>query len=173
MSVTAVVLSHQNKDQVVHMLKRLSEQTVKPDEVILSVCCMDVSDLVADVKVVDTHADDFGHGHCDKGLRLSTSDYTFFASADDDYDDTFIEALSAKNADLILGGFRSHLAGDVRISKPCVGEVTRGSFLIKTVTGQRIGYSGRGYSYDGQFILDVVKSGATVENVAEILHYHN
>lgn len=173
MTVTAVILSHERKDQVIAMLARLKAQTKRPDEIIISVCCMEVDDLEADVKLVDTHVDDFGHGHCDRGLRLSTADYTFFASADDDYDETFIEKLSSKKADLILGGFRSHLAGDVRISKPSVGEVTRGSFLIKTAVGQRVGYSGRSYSYDGQFILDVVKSGATVENVAEILHYHN
>ena len=170
--VTAVVIAHQNKPELLTLLENLKQQTRPVDEVILCVCCMDASDIVADIKLLDIHRDDIGQSKCDMGLRLSTGDYTFLASSDDEYHPEFIERLLGQNTDLILSGFHSHLVGEVAHSEPIVGRVTRGSFLVNTRKAVEVGYNHRNYEGDGLFIEDMVKAGASWSHVPEVLYYH-
>lgn len=170
--VTAVVIAHQNKKELKALLSNLSQQTHPIDELILCVCCMDVTNIHADIKLLDIHRDDTGQSKCDIGLRLSTGNYTFLASSDDEYHPEFIDRLLEQDSDLILSGFHSHLVGEVRDSKPITGRVTRGSFLVKTKKAQEVGYNHRTYEGDGLFVEDMVKAGASWSQVTRVLYRH-
>lgn len=177
-SVTAVVLGHGNKEQILQLLKDLKAQTKPPDEIIACVCCMDVSGIEADKILTDSHKDDIGQRFCDWGLRLADSDYTFFASSDDFYDSEWVESLVGavddfdRYPDLILGAFHSHLVGAITNSSPNMGSVTRGSFLVKTSTGQSVGYNGRDYNADGDFVVRVANVGGSWVNTQDIHYWH-
>lgn len=176
-TVTAVVLGHGNREQLDQTLKDIEAQTVKPTEVIVCACCMDISDVESDIRLTDDHKNDVGQRFCDWGLRLSNSDYTFFASCDDYYDPKWIESLLGAIEDtdqypeLILGAFHSHLVGAITNSSPNMGSVTRGSFLVRTDVGRNIGYTGRDYNSDGDFVVRVAQSGSWV-NTQEIHYWH-
>lgn len=174
-SVSCVLLGHENKEKLFQLYLDLQKQTHPPDELILCACCMDICDLSATIRLTDDHINDTGQRFCDWGLRLSNSDYTFFASSDDSYDPEFIEKMLdvEGSPDLILAGFRSHLVGEVVESEPVEGRVTRGSFLVKTSKGKKVGYNSREYSGDYHFVRDMIDAGATWAQVPEILHYHN
>lgn len=171
MTVTAVVVGHQNAREMDDMLTCLRAQTRPIDQFIVVTCCMAVTP-VADICVQDIHREDWGQTKCDIGLRLSTSDYTFFASSDDYYEPEFVDELLKHDADLILSGFNSRLAGIVTDSQPTIGRVTRGSFLVRTSKGQAVGYNHRHYEADGQFVLDLIAAGATWVSVPKILYQH-
>lgn len=172
MTVTAVVIGHEDQGQVMALLEELRKQPI--DEFIVCVCCMSLDFIDADIKLVDKHVDDVGQRLCDYGIRLASSDYLFLASSDDGYSEDFVEKMKPEgDPDLVLAGFSSHLVGNIKLSKPEIGAVTRGSFLVKTKKAQEVGYNGRDYSSDGQFIRDLIEAGATWVQVPEILHQHN
>lgn len=173
-NVTCVLLGHGDKESVYRLYKELQEQSLPPSQIIIATCCMDTSDMPG-LKINDEHVNDTGQRLCDYGLRLAQGMYTFFASSDDGYDNEFIKKCleQGKNADLILAGFRSHLVGEVKNSEPREARVTRGSFLVKTETGRKVGYNSREYSGDWHFIRDVIDSGAGWVSIPEVLHYHN
>lgn len=173
MTITAVVLSHGNDEAVDTMVKSLREQTKPPDEIILIVCCIEGGAQGVDIMLFDKHREDWGHTKCAVGLQLATMDYVGFFSSDDGYEPTYLEKLSKQNADIVACGFRSHLVGEVNTPTPHVGAITRGCFLVEREFAQKIGYNSRGYSADGQFIIDLVNAGASFAAVPEVLHYHN
>lgn len=172
-TVTAVVLCHENKQQLLATLDSLKQQTKPIDQLVVVTCCIDASDIDADIKVQDIHRDDWGQHKCDIGLRSSTSDLTFFVSSDDGYDPEFVKIMSDNDADIVLGGFKSHLVGTISNSEPQVGRVTRGSFMVRTKKGIEVGYNHRTYDGDGQFVVDIVKSGGKWSGISDVLHFHN
>jgi hypothetical protein len=172
-TVTAVVLGHGDRAAVDGMVKQMRAQTVPPAEVIVCVCCMDAAGIDADLVVIDQHEDDVGQRLCDYGLRLATADAVMFANSDDDYDPRFVEVLSGHQDHLVHCDYVSHLhAEPVVESRPAVGHITRGSFLVDRPLAQRVGYRHRVYEADGLFIEDLVRVGATTHRVPLVLYRH-
>jgi len=175
MTVSAVVISHGNKEAISKMVYDLRHQTKPPDEIILAVCCVDsLDDIPADIRLLDKHRDDVGQSKCDFGLRMATQDYVGFFSSDDEYDPAYIEELSKLDADILHCHFKSHLVGEVISPKPVVGEITRGSFLVRREFAIKAGgYDNWTYSGDGAFIMKLVQKGATDAVVPKMLYKHN
>lgn len=171
MSVSAIVIGCSDRSAVLGSIEALMEQTVRPDEVISITCCMEP--VKADKNLSVAHQDLWGQEKCDYGVRLSDCDRLFFYSSDDSYEPTFIEKCLEEDSDLVLVGFSSHLVGEVTKPQPVVGSTSRGAYMVKTGTARRVGYTGRSYGADGEFVQRLVESGASVATINEILHYHN
>lgn len=167
MTVTAVIVSCRNIDGVKSVFEQLRPQV---QEIIVITCCERCE--LGDISVHVEHKDDWGQSKCDQGLRLATMDYVMFASSDDEYLPDFISTLAKYDTDLILAGFRSHLAGLVSNSQPSIGQVTRGSFLVRRTLAQKHGYNDHSYSGDGKFVSDLVANGATWTNDPEVNYIH-
>jgi hypothetical protein len=60
----------------------------------------------------------------------------------------------------------------VIVSRPEVGKITRGSFLVRTELAQRVGYRHREYHADGLFVDDLMAAGAIAEHVPGVLYWH-
>ena len=165
--VTAIILGHSDTEGIRQVYEQLQPQV---DETIVITCCEHVD--LGDINIRVGHRDDWGQSKCDMGLRLASKDYVMFASSDDNYLPDFIEGLSGYDEDLILGGFRSHLVGEVKNSTPVIGGVTRGSFLARRELAQQVGYNHHDYNGDGKFIQDMVSSGATWVSVPVVNYLH-
>lgn len=176
LSVTAVILGHGDRKAIEHALIEAQNQTDKPNQIIVCVCCMEVDSLLdmgADMVLLDNHVDDIGQRFCDFGLRLANQEYVWFYSCDDEYSEDWLKSMRVDEpVDLILGGFESRLVGRIEHSEPILGKVTRGSFLVRREKGLEVGYTGREYSSDGKFIRDLVDSGATWTATGTVLYKH-
>ena len=175
-TTTAVIIGHEDREALIEAIQSVYLQTLPPDEVIACVCCMSPEYLVeygADIVVNDKHQNDVGQRFCDYGLKLASKDYVWFYSSDDYYDDNWLASMQVEPTDIILGGFDSRLVGRVEHSQPIIGQVTRGSFLVRREFAQKVGYNGREYSSDGQFIRDLVEAGASHCSVDKVLYKHN
>lgn len=171
-SVSAVIISHADKEQVLGMVKQLNEQTKPPDEFILCVCCMEIGDIEADIKLLDIHRDDVGQSKCDMGLRLATKDYVGFFSSDDYYEPNYIEELMKHDTDIVYCDFWSRVYNNTIGANPVVGQITRGCYLVRREFAVKVGYNGREYHSDGTFIEDLVKAGASEHRVPAVLYKH-
>lgn len=171
MSLSAVVVCHQDKEGLLSFLSRLKEQTKRPDEVIACVCCMDLSNIEADIVLSSPHKEDWGAEKCDQGLKLAQMDYVWYCNADDEPHKTFIERLTAEDGDIIACDFNSRLAGLNVAVAPVVGQITRGCFIVKRESAQAIGYKDRTYEADGMHAKALADSGRFVR-VSENLYEH-
>lgn len=167
MTVTAVIVGCRDSEGIKSVYDQLRPQV---EEIIVITCCE--RSVLGDMNLHVAHRDDWGQSKCDQGLSLATQDYVMFASSDDEYLPNFISTLKKYDTDLILGGFRSHLVSEQRNSRPVIGLVTRGSFLVKREVGQKHGYKDHSYTGDGQFVEDLVKNGATWTNDPEVNYIH-
>lgn len=175
MTITAVVTSHANETGLRHILGQLRYQTVPPDETI--VLCSDTPDVMRlreDFPDVTFHPepnlDDWGHDKRSKGLGLATSEWVGFFNDDDRYANDYIEKM--------LGAAETHTAVYCAwpYSPDCsfaLGQSTSGNFIVKTELAQRVGWRHRHYEADGMFIEEVVRAGASIVKVPEILYWHN
>lgn len=170
MTVSAVIISHADRDQVEVTLEMLRSQTRPPEEVILTVCCMDVADLKADIVLLDRHRDDVGQSKCHFGITLATQDYVGLFSSDDSYAPHYLERMLAEDADIIHCDFQH--VGAVMRSVPIIGRITRGCYLVRASVAKTVGYNHMVYEGDGLFIEDLKKHGASDVNVPEVLHFH-
>lgn len=169
-TVSAVVICHADRPQLDQALDALKAQTQPPDEVIVTVCCMDTVGIQADVVLLDQHRDDWGQSKCDIGIRLATMEYVGLFSSDDGYEPTYLERMSKETADLVHCDF-IHMGSPMR-SVPETNRITRGCYLVRTRVAQRVGYNHRDYAGDGRFVEDLIEAGASEVNVPETLHIH-
>lgn len=172
MSVSAVVICHQSKDQLINFLDNLKSQTKPPDEVIVCVCCLELDGIEADIIIGSPHKDDWGAEKCDQGLKLASMDYIWYCNVDDEPHTGFLERLTRENGDIIACDFNSHLAGLNTAVAPVVGQITRGCFIVRRDVAQQIGYYHRTYEADGLHAKEIAENGS-FKRVEEVLYTHN
>lgn len=182
MRFTAVVVTHANPSGLRRMLENLRTQTRPPDEVIVVCTQTDVgrvdyrrAELGFDRFVVASIAEvgDWGHAKRDVGLRLATGDWVGFFNDDDSYDPAYLERMLDKATELdveaVWCSWNENPGGDFRKF-----EATAGNFIVRTPLAQEIGWTGRHYEADGDFIDAIVASpGARTAKVGELLYHHN
>lgn len=175
MTFTAVVVSLANESGLRNMLGQLRYQTVPPDEtIVLCADTPDVARLCEDFPDVLFHEretrNDWGHSDRDYGLSLTTSEWVGFFNDDDRYANDYIEKM------LKAAGNHTAVYCAWPYSPDCsfaLGQSTSGNFIVKTELAQRVGWRHRHYEADGMFIEEVVRAGASIVKVPEILYWHN
>lgn len=174
MTVTAVVVCHEDKKQLLNMIRQLKEQTQPPEQIIAIACCTDIDDLGVDIALPDEHQGDWGHKGRETGLKHATEDRIGFFNCDDEYEPDFIEKLCAHGEDLVFCDFKTHaIGGRVIESHPSLGAITSGNFLVNRKLAQEVGWNHRDYLGDGKFILDITATGCTWLRIPEVLYLHN
>lgn len=169
MSISCIVTVHDNREGLDRLLAQIVAQTRQPDEVIIIASDTDTTGLEA---VIDENRNDWGHEKRAKGLALAKSDYVCFMNADDEYAPEFIEEMML-DYDLVYCNFTSRLFKDVVVSKPVLGSITSGNFIVRTELAQRVGYNHRVYEADGLFIQDIMQAGASHHHVDKTLYFHH
>ena len=171
-TVTAIVVNCSNPSQAHQQALNLRRQTKPPDQLMLGCCCYDSyhSPLAGsfDRIVYAPHENDWGHRFCDAGIRLANTEWLMFANSDDHYDMQFIEILTGlgdqHTADLVMCDYTTYQRhGGLIQTKPEVGSVTRGSFIVRTEIARIVGYNHRVYEADGLFVEALVRAGATYQ----------
>lgn len=170
-TISAVVICHQDKQQLIEFLDSLKQQTRQPDEVIACVCCMELDGIDCDIIVKSPHREDWGAEKCEQGLKLATSDYVWYANTDDKPSERFLERLLGEDGDIIACDFNSRHVGQNAQVAPVVGQITRGSFIVRRELALTIGYTDRTYNADGIHAKAVAESGKFVR-VPETLYEH-
>lgn len=179
MTVTAVVVSHANETGLRTILDNLLRQTRPPDEIIA--LCSDtdldaLNDLCDDYPQSSFHVcanrNDWGHEKRAQGLDLATCEWVGFFNDDDSYADNYLEVMlgraAAEDADAVYCAWNEQ----PHCRFVCF-QSTAGNFLCRTELGQSVGWQGRFYEADGAFVDALVKAGARVARVDEILYHHN
>lgn len=181
MTITAVVVTHANPAGLRQMLDNLQAQTRKPDEVVVVCTHTEIGRVdywrdelgfgryvVASIPEVG----DWGHAKRAAGLALATSEYVGFFNDDDSYDPAYLERMLAKaeelDADAVWCSWNENPGGGFRKF-----ESTAGNFVVRRELAQAIGWSGRHYEADGDFIDALVARGARHFKVGELLYHHN
>lgn len=170
MTISVIVTAHADKEQLVSFLERLKKQTHQPDELI--VCMSDITPdgIKADMLVLDKNRNDWGHHKRDIGLRLATKEYVCFMNSDDEYDPSFINKMLTVNKDLMFCDWDEN--GRPQVSYPSIGTITAGNFVIRRKLAQSVGWNGRTYIADGEFIMRVMETSPAYEHVPEFLYTH-
>jgi glycosyltransferase involved in cell wall biosynthesis len=178
-TVAAVVVSRGDKAGLFAMLDNLAAQTRPPDSVLVyvadfsSVELAEVVDAYPDA-VVHAHpaVDDWGHSARDRGIREAAGDWVGFFNSDDYYEPHYLErmlaALEESDADAVWCSWNENPEGGF-----CKYEATAGNFLVSLGLAKEIGWTGRHYEADGDFIDAVVASGAHCVKVSDLLYIHN
>ena len=175
MTVTAVVCSHANPDGLRAILGCLRYQSVKPDETIALVS--DTPDLARlreefpDVEFLERpDRADWGHEKRAEGLQRATMEWVGFFNDDDSYTRDYLETMLAagRAADVVYCGWNEH---------PDCGfhgcSSTAGNFLVRTRVAQRVGWNGRHYQADAEFIEALNIAGVRIARVDRLLYTHN
>lgn len=176
MTVTAVVVSHANEHGLRTMLNNLLRQTRPPDEVIACCSDTDLAGVRGDYPTVAfrrcENRNDWAHEKRAEGLAVAESDWIGFFNDDDSYVDSYLERMlaraEAENADVVYCAWNEQPHCDFK-----GWHSTSGNFLCRTELGQRVGWVGRHYEADAEFIDGLVAAGAKVVRVDEILYHHN
>lgn len=171
MTISAVIVCHANKNELIDFIERLKLQSKPPDEVICLVCCMDLIGIEANILVSDVHREDWGASKCDIGLQLATKDYVWYCNTDDEPNLRLLERFSEESGDIIACDFNSRLAGSNVAVAPVIGQITRGTFTVRRELALKIGYIDRSYEADGLHAKEIAENGTFVR-VAEVLYDH-
>jgi hypothetical protein len=174
---TAIVCSHDNDPGLRKLLGNLIYQTRKPDEIL--VFCSDPHDWEQLKEDFEAHVDDWvrcenrrdwGHEKRSQGVELATSDYLGFFNDDDSYAETYVEKMlaAAEGVEVAYCAWSSIPQCTFNF-----GSSTSGNFIVAREIAQQVGYQGRGYCADGEFIDALTAAGATAVKVDEILYFHN
>ena len=176
---TAIITTHQH--DIGHIMGVLARQTQSPDEVIvmysdlpeISFC----GNLPFPVKFarVQPNRNDWGHEKRDLALEMGLGgDYLGFFNADDWYDPTYIEKMM-EAAERTKAGF-VYCAWNISPCEPKNDSSTSGNFIVLYEIAWRVGWKGRHYEADGQFINEVVaecNDRNPITYVPERLYRHN
>lgn len=161
------------------MLDCLYRQTRPPDEI--RVYCAAYTDeqllaLATDypAAVFHQHPDvpDWGHSARDRGIDDAEGEWVGFFNDDDWYDPAYLETMLAvldeHAADAAWCSWNENPSGGF-----CKYEATAGNFLVSLGLAKEIGWTGRHYEADGDFIDAVRASGAHCVKVPDLLYIHN
>lgn len=185
MKVSCVVTAHADPDAMWRMVDIITQQSLRPHEVLVYASDIDLTALAGytfhhgttTTFTVVENRNDWGHEKRARGLADATGDVVGFFNHDDLYAPTYLEemvrALEDSGADLAHCTWTSHLSGNVPVvGEPRVGHITSGNFLVRTALAQQVGYLHRDYEADGRFIEDVMATGATHVQVPSLLYTH-
>lgn len=174
---TAVVVSHAAPDACRSILGQLRYQTRPADETI--VLCSDTPDIARlreefpEAEFLERpNRDDWGHEKRAEGLERATGTFVGFFNDDDGYSRSYI--------DKMLSTAKQHQADVVYCSwneyPDChfgLGSSTAGNFIVRTALAQQVGWAGRRYEADGDFIDAVGDRTERIVKVPEPLYTHN
>jgi len=166
-SLTAIIVSHGASFK--NAFEQVQKQLVKPDEIICVVCCGKI-DIPADIRVYNSHRDDWGHLARDIGLRLATKDYIWWVNCDDEYRPDFTSKLLQAGVQLAWCDWDEQ--GRIQESYVGLGTITAGNFIVERELAQSVGWNHREYIADGLFCQDVWDKQPTFARVPEVLYYH-
>lgn len=184
MTFSAIVVSHANPSGLRKMLGNLRYQTRPPDETI--VLCSDTPDVARlreefeDVEFLERpNHNDWGHEKRAEGLDRATGDWLGFFNDDDSYDRTYIARMlrAARvfppgTVDVVYCNWNIPMSGshseDFRL-----GRSTSGNFIAMRDLAQEVGWTGRHYEADGEFINALADSAFGIAFVPERLYFHN
>lgn len=170
---TAVVVSHANPSGLRAILGNLRYQSRPPDETLVYVS--DPEDLArireqfpeAKFTVVD-NMNDFGHAKRAQGIGEASGDYLGFFNDDDSYDVRYLEKMLAHApAPVVYCGWSEFEDCEFR-----VGSSTAGNFIVSAELAREVGYQGRDYAADGQFIGKLAERAQAVKEPS-LLYFHN
>ena len=176
-SLTAVVVTHANEPGLRKMLGNLRYQTRQPDEI--NVVCTDTLGIARlreefpDV-CFDTidEVGDWGHAKRAHGLELATSEYVGFFNDDDSYDArycaTMLGCAEREGGDVVYCSWNEQPDCDFAGFRS-----TAGNFIVRTELARSVGWHGRHYSADADFINALNAAGARVFRVHDCLYWHN
>lgn len=174
MKFTAVVVGCDDEPGVRHTLGCLRYQTRPPDETIVIVSdTAGVSRLreqFPEAEILERpRAGDWGHAARAEGLARAAGDWVGWFNSDDRYDRRYLEKMLAlrDHADVVFCGWNEQ--------PDCVfrpGSSTAGNFIVRTAVARRVGWNGRHYEADGDFIAAAAAHGRVVK-VNEVLYTHN
>jgi len=159
------------------MLGNLLYQSRKPDETIVLHSGYEPGTTLrlqenfpwVDMWVERPDFQDFGHDKRAHGIELATKDFLGFFNDDDTYDREYVEKMLAACATGDVAYCKWNL-GDVQFS---LGSSTSGNFIVHTELAKSVGYHGRDYSADGQFINAVRERANGIIYVQEDLYRWN
>ena len=179
MTFTAVVTGHARERELRRMLGCLMYQTRKPDETLVYLSGIDagaVARLREDFPWAAFHVEpdlgDWGHDKRAKGLAAATGDAVGWFNDDDDYTSDYIERMVARledGADIAYCNwsysptgctFQSHVS-------------TSGNFVVRTPLAREVGWNGRGYTADGEFIAALASRTGAIVKIEDVLYQHN
>lgn len=169
MTFTAVVTSHGTPGPA-RILDVLAAQTVPPDQTILYLSGQDPAEHDgADVRLWPNHRD-WGHSKRADGLALATGEWVGWFADDDDYRPDYIETMVGHDADLVYCDFDNR--GRPTAARLESGRITCGAIVARTELARQVGWNGRTYEADWDFVADMIAAGARTHHVARLLHFH-
>lgn len=169
MTFTALVITHNQPEGLAHILKQLSEQTRQPDQTVVlwSGDEPEYQDGLTYMERPDFN--DWGHDKRAVGIELAVGDYLGFFNADDSYEPDYLEEMLDPDFDVSYCDWKE-VAAPVEFK---LESSNSGNFIIRTEVARRIGWTGRHYQADGEFIDAVSASGASIRHVPKVLYHHN
>lgn len=182
LTVTALVNSHANKEGLACILNNLLDQTRPPDEIIIHGSGYeDSSEVWVTRYPKDTRIDyfphptmnDWGHDMRAAGLAKAKSDVVGFFNDDDSYSTEYLARMMfemERGADVAFCAWNA-----IPHCQFTSGSSTAGNFLIRRKLARRIGWKGRHYEADGEFIDRVrhSKPEPIIVRIDTILYHHN
>ncbi len=177
MTFTAIVCSHAFEQGLRNILGCLQYQIHPPDQTI--VMCSDTPDLARlreDFPWAEFHEqenrEDWGHEKRARGLDLATMDFVGWFNDDSNYSSRYIDRLLNT-----VDQFNMDVAYcDWTYIPNChfgLGSSDCGNFIVRTDLAQKVGWTGRHYEADGEFIDRVGDATDRVVKVNECLYFHN
>lgn len=180
MTLTAILVTHANEAGARAMLDDLLfGQSVPPDEVIC-VCTETPADVIDSLRadydplaLFDTidEVGDWGHAKRARGLELASGEWIAFFNDDDRYDSSYLARMleaAADDVDAVYCAWNENPHCDF-----VKYQSTAGNFIVRTELARRIGWTGRHYEADGDFIDALVAAGARITKVDSLLYHHN
>lgn len=159
------------------MLGNLMYQTAKPSRILCLHSGYDhatVSRMREEFPAVEfverPNLVDWGHDKRAHGLGLASEDFVGWFNDDDRYADNYLEEMLrlGVNADVV------YCAWD--LIPHCgfgAGASTSGNFIVRTQLGKEVGYEGRTYAADGEFIDLLAQKARRIVKHPEILYFWN
>jgi hypothetical protein len=161
------------------MLGNLMYQHTPPDETLVYVSGVPPAE-VAELREDFPHArftqvrnmEDWGHAKRARGLHEAKADVVGFFNDDDEYDDDYTARMLdelQQGADVVFCNWSYSPAG----TRFDLGSSTSGNFLVRTKVAKRVGWAGRGYCADGDFINALKEATDRIVRVDDVLYRHN
>lgn len=179
MKLTAVVTCHERTDRLRNILGCLRYQTRPPDETLVYVSGVGADELQTLSKEfqdlefsLQPDLEDWGHDKRRQGLADARGDVIGWFNDDDDYDRDYIQKLLQP----IVDGADVAFCNWSHRPEECVFEAncsTSGNFLVRTTLAREVGWTGRDYAADGDFINGLAERTKLIVYVAENLYSHN
>lgn len=177
--ITAVVTSHDNVRGLELTLAQIREQNLQPSEILVYASDTPLQakrfeDLYGCKVSFEPNRRDWGHEKRAKGLEEATGRWVWFVNDDDDYSIQFLDKLYAERegADIVACHFEGKtgkMHTDIRLKTTYI---TSGNFIVRSKLAKRVGWNHRRYVGDGLFAEDLLKEGARLKVVPELLYWH-